>query len=79
MQHQDALKAAFQETLGLPPDVDWNSVAYAVTPGWDSVAHMSLIAAIENKFDIMLDTDSVIDMSSFQKAVEILSNHGVPV
>jgi acyl carrier protein len=52
-------------------------VEYGKTPGWDSVAHMSLVAEIENSFDIMLDSDDVIDMSSFGKAKEILAKYDV--
>jgi len=38
---------------------------------------MSLVAAIEDEFGVMIDTDDVIDMSSFDKAREILSKQGV--
>lgn len=50
---------------------------YRMFPGWDSIAHMQLIADIEAAFDVMLDTDQVIDMSSFAKAKSILLSHGV--
>lgn len=40
---------------------------------WDSVGHMGLIAALEDAFDIMMDTDDIIDFSSFEKGKEILS------
>lgn len=42
---------------------------------WDSVGHMGLVAAIEDAFDIMMDTDDIIDLSSFEKGKEILSNN----
>lgn len=45
--------------------------------GWDSVAHMVLMSEIENAFDIMLDTDDVIDFSSFEKGKEILRKYGI--
>lgn len=38
---------------------------------------MVLIGAIETEFDIMMDTDDVIDMSSFGKAKEILSKYEI--
>lgn len=71
------LQAAFCQALSLPPDVDYNSLAYASTKGWDSVAHMALIAEIESAFDIMLSTDDVIGMSNFQIARETVARHGV--
>ncbi|ACM92125.1 hypothetical protein NAMH_1601 [Nautilia profundicola AmH] len=36
---------------------------------------MTLVAAIEDEFDIMLDTDDIIDMSSFAKAKEIVAKY----
>jgi acyl carrier protein len=38
---------------------------------------MSLVASIEDTFDIMMDTDDIIDMSSVGKAKEILVNYGI--
>jgi acyl carrier protein len=38
---------------------------------------MTLVAAIEQEFDLMLDTDDIIGMSSVAKAEEILRKHGV--
>jgi len=71
------LKNAFTEALGVSPDDDFGSMAYGETPGWDSIAHMCLIAAIELAFDIMLPTDDVIGMSNFIKAKEIVARNGV--
>lgn len=47
--------------------------------GWDSVAHMVLMSEIENSFDIMLDTDDVIDFSSFEKGKEILKKYDIEI
>lgn len=38
---------------------------------------MVLVAELENIFDVMLDTDDIIDMSSFEKAKEILTKYHV--
>ena len=73
----DRLKAAFAQALGIPANSDFDTLQYAVTPGWDSVAHMNLVAEIENSFDIMFPTEDVIDMSSFGKAKEIVTKLGV--
>ena len=77
MTPEAQLQAAFVEALGLPAGFDVSTAAYRVTRQWDSVAHMQLIGAIELAFDIMLDTDEVIGMSSYQRAREIVGKHGV--
>ena len=50
---------------------------YQGVTNWDSVGHMSLVAALEEAFDIMLDTDDIIDLSSFEKGKEILGKYDV--
>jgi acyl carrier protein len=78
MKAEEALKAAFAEGLGLPrDDVDWPSLVYRGIPEWDSVAHMQVVAEIEDAFDIMLEIDDVVEMSSFEVAKEILTKYGV--
>lgn len=71
------LQQAFASALGLVEPVDYEALTYRETRAWDSVAHMQLVAAIEEAFDLMLDTDDVIGMSSWGKAVEIVGKHGV--
>ena len=38
---------------------------------------MQLVGEIEDTFDIMLETDDVIDMSSYGAALGILGKYGV--
>jgi acyl carrier protein len=71
------LEGAFVEGLSIPKDSDFSSLAYRSIEEWDSVAHMQLVAEIEDTFDVMLETQDVIDMSTFTKAQEILAKYGV--
>ena len=71
-----ALREAFIAALDLPPDTDVEGLAYSEHPNWDSVGHMALVAELEDRFDVMLDTDDVLNMSSFTVASEILQRHG---
>ena len=73
----EKLKTAFITALGVSTESDFETLAYGQTPGWDSVAHMSLINEIEIAFNIMLSTDDVIGMSDFKKAREIVAKSGV--
>ncbi len=75
MENREKLVKVFAEALGVKEDVITNELQYNSIPEWDSVAHMSLIAEIEDAFDIMLDTDDIIDMSSPVKALEIVEKY----
>lgn len=61
-----------QEELG-------EALTYNSIENWDSVGHMGLIAELEEAFDIMMETDDIIDFSSYEKGKEILKKYGVEI
>lgn len=73
--NEDKLKQAFQTTLRLPPNCDYAQLAFARSEGWDSIAHMKLIAAIEEAYDIMIDTQDVLALSSYPIALTIVEKY----
>jgi acyl carrier protein len=72
-----SLEQIFSNSLAIALSDVKDELTYQSIPQWDSVAHMTLIAAIEDEFGIMLDTDDIIDMSSVSKAKAILNKYGV--
>jgi len=77
MSNKEKLINSFVSALGVDQSNIIDSLEYNTIPQWDSVAHMALIAALEEEFDIMMDTDDIIDMSSVVKAKEIVSKYDV--
>ncbi|MFJ7838522.1 acyl carrier protein [Lysinibacillus sphaericus] len=75
--NEEKLKQVFIEALGINASQVTDELSYNSIPEWDSVAHMALIAEIDDVFDTMLDTDDVLDMSSFAKAKEILAKYDI--
>lgn len=76
MTNLEKLAKVFAETFGIS-EAETKGLQYQGIEQWDSVGHMSLIAALEDEFDIQLDTDDIIDMSSFEKAQDILVKYNV--
>ena len=76
MTNVEKLAKVFAETFGIN-EADTKGLQYQGIDQWDSVGHMTLVAAIEDEFDIQLDTDDIIDMSSFEKAQEILAKYDI--
>jgi acyl carrier protein len=72
---EDKIQKIFQDVIGVDPSFDQAAIVYGELPGWDSVAHMSLVAALEEAFDCMLDMDDIIGMGSYQKALEIMAKY----
>jgi len=77
MNNVEKLVNVFVEALGIEKEKVIDSLEYNSIPEWDSVAHMALISELEEIFDIMLDTDDIIDMSSVKKSKEILIKYDV--
>ena len=71
MSNMERYVNVFVKTLGVDPE-KVQDLKYLEIDEWDSVGHMSLIAEIENIFDIMMDTDDILDFESFAKGKEIL-------
>ena len=74
MTNYEKYLSVFTETFSISAE-DAVKLEYQAIPEWDSVGHMGLIAALEDTFDIMMDTDDIIDLSSFEKGKEILANN----
>ncbi|WP_097071861.1 acyl carrier protein [Ureibacillus xyleni] len=75
--NEQKLRTIFAESLGIDESQVTDDLTYNAIPEWDSIAHMALIAEIDDQFDTMLDTDDVLEMSTFAKAKEILVKYDV--
>ena len=68
---------AFVKGLELDESLVKSGLAYSEIENWDSVGHMNLIAELEDAFGIMMDTEDIIDFSSYDKGIEILAKYDV--
>ena len=58
----------------LQKNLEYNSI-----PEWDSVGHMTMIAALEEAFNIVFEMDDIIDFSSYKVGKEILKKYKVNI
>ncbi|MGE4169915.1 MAG: acyl carrier protein [Candidatus Margulisiibacteriota bacterium] len=79
-KNAETLRQIFADTLKVDVSLIKDSLSYN-TPEqgiqWDSLSHMTLVASIEKQYNILLETEDIIDMSSFLKAQEILTKYGI--
>lgn len=50
---------------------------FGVAPGWDSFAHMELIAQLEDEFGIMFETDDITHFGGYENGKKILAKYGI--
>jgi len=48
-------------------------------PGWDSLAHMELIAQLEDTFEIMLETEDITHFGGYENGKAILRKYGIEI
>ena len=73
----------YSEIFKTALNVDANKVnenlEYNEIDEWDSIAHMSLMAALEEEYKISLETDDIVDFDSFKKGIEILKKYNIKI
>ena len=78
MTNSEKYEKAFIQALEVSPEAV-STLVYGESAAWDSVGHMTLVANLEDAFDIMLEMDDIIDLSSFEKGKEILRKYDVEI
>jgi acyl carrier protein len=78
MTNLEKYNQVFCTTLELKED-KLVGLQYQGTELWDSVGHMSLVANLEEAFDIMMEMDDIVDLSSYEKGKEILKKYDVEI
>ena len=75
MDNKTKYKQAFMDALLIDESILKKNLEYNEITEWDSIGHMSLVAELEDKFDIMMEMDDIIEISSFEKGAEILEKN----
>jgi len=70
-------KKAFIEGLGVDDKIITDKLKYNDIPEWDSIGHMTLMSNLEEAFSITLETDDIVDFSSFKKGMDILGKYKI--
>ena len=76
MKNMEKYTQIFVEMFGKSAD-EVKNLHYQDIIKWDSVGHMTLVSSLEDTFDIMLETDDIIDFESYEKGIEILKKYNV--
>lgn len=52
------------QALKIPVEEVRDDLEYGTIKAWDSLAHVSLMVQIENDFDVEIDEDTMIELTS---------------
>jgi acyl carrier protein len=77
MKNKSKYIEIFSKSLSIDKKKFSEKIKYNDVPEWDSIGHMTLMSDLEDGFNISIDTDDIIDFSSFKKGIQILKKYKV--
>ncbi|WP_345811780.1 acyl carrier protein [Paraburkholderia sp. PREW-6R] len=79
MTNRATYDKVFMDSFSVPQSALNAEFVYQCVPAWDSVGHMGMIAALEEAFDVMMETEDIIEFGSYTIGIEKLKKYGVEV
>ena len=76
-QVEEKLDQIFRAVFQLPDDAPVRELEQPGVPTWDSLGHVSLVAALESEFDTSIDVDDALRMTSYATVRCVLSEKGL--
>ena len=77
MSNKHKYRDIFIKSLSINSNKFNENIKYNEIPEWDSIGHMTLMSGLEEGFGITMDTDDIVDFSSFKKGIEILKKYKI--
>ena len=77
MSNKHKYQDIFIKSLSINNNKFNENIKYNEIPEWDSIGHMTLMSGLEEGFGITMDTDDIVEFSSFKKGFEILKKYKV--
>ena len=71
------LQALFRAVFDLTPSTPVTQCQQSNTASWDSMAHVSLVAAIEGEFGLSIDAGDSLTLTSYEAVRQYLESQGV--
>ena len=79
MENKGKYKEIFIKSLSIKENDFSEELKYNEIPEWDSIGHMTLMSGLEEGFNISIETDDIVDFSSYKKGVEILKKYKINI
>ncbi len=77
MENLEKYNNAFVQVFGAKVEELNDNYGKETVEEWDSVHQLSLIAELEEAFDIMFDPEDIMDMTSYAKGKALLAKYDV--
>ena len=76
-QADTKLQEIFRAVFNLAPSADVTAIRQVSEARWDSLAHVSLVAALESEFQLRIDIAEALRLTSYKAAELLLREKGI--
>ena len=77
MINKEVYDKVFMESFSINQSQLTIELQYDSINEWDSVGHMTMVAGLEEAFEIVLEMDDIIDFNSYEAGKVILAKYDV--
>lgn len=77
MSNLDKYNKSFVDSFAVDKTIINDELKFNDIPEWDSIGHMTLMSSLEEEFKITIDTDDIVDFSSYTRGIEILKKYKI--
>jgi len=77
MSNLEKYNNAFMAILNIKTEVINGKIDPESIPEWDSITHLRLVTTIEDEFNIMMESEDILDFKSYEKGKEILKKYEI--
>jgi acyl carrier protein len=74
---EQTVQTILADVLEMSANEITDSITMDNTPTWDSLKHMELVVALEQRFNIELGPDEFLEMTSLKNIRRILTEKGI--
>ena len=77
MENIEKYKNAFMQAFGTKAEELNDQYGKDTVEEWDSVHQLSLVAELEEAFDMMFDPEDIMEMTSYAKGKDLLKKYEI--
>ncbi|GHV74498.1 hypothetical protein AGMMS49940_18000 [Spirochaetia bacterium] len=79
MTNLDVYNAIFESIFSMSADSFSDEFSVETAEEWDSIRQLALVAAMEDKFNIMFDPEDILEFKSYKTGKELLLKYNIDI
>ncbi len=79
MNNKEIYNNAFMEAFGVEEETLNEEFTSEKVSSWDSMRKLNLLNILEDEFNVMFNTNEMLEFSSYEKGKEILAKHNIVI